>query len=348
MPFLGINSKDVYMSYLPLAHIFEREAMTTMLGAGAAIGFYSGHPARLLSDIGELKPTLFTGVPRVFDRVYQAVHEKVRNEKSSLKKSLFGHAYESRKADIKKSGNDSSVWNYIVFSKTKESLGGRVRLIVSGGAPLSASTQEFLKICFCCPVMQGYGLTETCAGGTLQNPRDPALSSVGPPIPGVEIKLVEVADMGYSPTANPPTGEIWIRGPCVSSGYYKDEKLTASDFSDGWFHTGDVGRWNANGTLSIIDRKKNIFKLAQGEYVAAEKCEMVFARCQYISQLFIYGDSFKSVLIGIGVANKNAISEWTAKRPALASKPFEQLLTDPEVIKMILDDLARIGKESGV
>lgn len=334
--YIRLSSTDCYLSYLPLAHIFERCAMAAFLGAGAAIGFSRGIITKLVDDIGELKPTIFIGVPRVFDRILQGVRDKLSQE-SSFKQWLFNCAFESKKESGK-----SSFWDAVVFRKTRERLGGRVRMIVSGGAPLSANTQQFIQVCFCCPVLQGYGLSESTSGGTLSNPRDTSLSHVGPPLPSVEIKLVDVPEMNYLTSHQPPTGEVWIRGPCVSPGYYKDPELTASDFSDGWFKTGDVARWNTNGTLSIIDRKKNIFKLSIGEYIAAEHLEGIYAKSPFISQIWIYGDSLKASIVAIVVPSRNVITKWSLENGIQGS--FEALCTNALVNKAILDDLTGVGK----
>ncbi|KAL6063087.1 medium-chain fatty acid-CoA ligase faa2 [Balamuthia mandrillaris] len=343
MPLIDhVRSNDVYISYLPLAHIFERTCVAGMLGNGAAVGFYTGDPRNLVGDIEWLRPTLMAGVPRVFDRIYQKVNEQVQKG-GKLKRMLFTRGYNAKRHKLESGGN-SVFWNTLVFSKTKNRLGGRVRLIVSGGAPLGAATQEFIKICFCCPVLQGYGLTETCSAGCVTNAKDNALGQVGPPVLGVEIKLVEVPEMEYSPKNDPPSGEIWIRGPPVSKGYYKDPAKTAEDFDDdGWFHTGDIGCWTKEGTLRIIDRKKNIFKLAIGEYVAAEKLETVFIRSQYVSQIFVYGDSFESSLVAVVVVDPNTLKEL-AKQKDIKYDDESELPSNKEIRKTLVKDLDEIAK----
>jgi len=333
--FTGMVKEDVYMSYLPLAHIFEREGMTAFLGVGASVGFYTGNVAKLVDDIGELKPTFFVGVPRVYERIMNGVKDRVSQE-PGYKRWFFEKAFES-----KKSTGESGWGDMLVFSKTKERLGGRVRILVSGGAPLAPATQEFVRLAFCCPVIQGYGLTETCAAGTVAHFRDLAGGHVGPPSLCCEIKLVDVPDMGYS--AAKGEGEVWIRGPAVSPGYYKNPELTATDFSDGWFHTGDVGRWNATGTLSIIDRKKNIFKLAIGEYVAAERLELVYGKSPLIAQIWVYGEGTKNFLIAVAVPNMRTLTEAAAAR-GITGTP-EELCANLAVHKIVLDDLARLQKE---
>jgi long-chain acyl-CoA synthetase len=158
---------------------------------------------------------------------------------------------------------------------TRASLLWQVRMMISGAAPLPLHVHEFLVAACGCAVMQGYGMTENCANATLELVGDNRAGHVGPPVPTVEIKLVDVPEMEYTTAAN-QSGEVCTRSVCNFAGYHKNKEETDKVLEpDGWLHTGDIGRWNADGTLSIIDRKKNIFKLSQGEYVAAEKIEMV-------------------------------------------------------------------------
>jgi len=176
------------------------------------------------------------------------------------------------------------------------------RGVLTGAAPIPPYVMDFLKVVVNPPlgVLQGYGLTETASGGCVTSREDHTLGHVGAPMPSVEIRLRDVPEMGYRHTDEQPRGEIQIRGPSVFVGYYKNEEATREVLSpDGWFSTGDIGRWNPNGTLSIIDRKKNIFKLAQGEYIAVEKLEMTYGKSAWVNQLFVYGNSYKTMLVAV-------------------------------------------------
>lgn len=333
---------DYYLSYLPLAHIFERVVVSAVLYKGGGIGFYQGDPRLLIDDILALRPSFFVGVPRVFDRIYDKIKSTI-DQSGAVTRFLFHTAYNAKKQAIKR-GKTTPLWDALIFKKFKSRLGGRVKAIVSGSAPLTSPVHEFLLVCFGCPVIQGYGLTETCAGATIADFDDVDVGHVGAPIPCGEIKLVDVPDMNYYSKNN--QGEIAIRGDHLSSGYYRDEAKTKEDFRDGWFFTGDVGQWNPNGSLSIIDRKKNIFKLSQGEYIAAEKIEGVYARCKFIGQIFVYGDSTKSTLVAIVVPNAENLAIWAKSNSDFAaiSGDLEKLCQSPAVNSMILKEMDTTGK----
>lgn len=216
-------------------------------------------------------------------------------------------------------------------------------MILSGSAPLDPKLAEFLRICFCCPVLEGYGLTENFAAACIATMTDTQYGHVGRPIACCEIKLADVPDMNYSAKNNPQTGEILIRGPNVFKGYYKEPEKTKEVLQpDGWFHTGDIGRWNANGTLSIIDRKKNIFKLAQGEYVAVEHIENTYIRSQFIQQIWVYGSSFKRYLVAIVVPDPDYLKVWS--KESGIEGDYETLCKNPKLNQAIVADMAKIAK----
>jgi long-chain acyl-CoA synthetase len=173
-----------------------------------------------------------------------------------------------------------------VFKNTKNLFGGRMRLAIVGAAPISKDVLNFLKIAFCHQIVEGYGQTENTGAATITRSDDTNCAGcVGGPMLGVEIKLVDVPEMNYYSTDSPyPRGEVCFKGAIVFSGYYKaPEKTKEALDSEGWLHTGDVAVLLNNGALKIIDRKKNIFKLLQGEYVAAEKCENIFAKSHFVA-----------------------------------------------------------------
>jgi len=334
---------DVHISYLPLAHSFERSTTYAILAVGASIGFYQGNIVELFNDIATLRPTFLVGAPRVWSRLYDKMQLTI-NSGSTIKKKLFEWGFAAKKKALE-NGSTSPFWDKILFSKTKARIGGRVRFILSGSAPLDPKLGEFLKICFCCNVIEGYGLTENTAGAFITYLSETLLAHVGAPLACNEAKLIDVPEMGYSSKNSPPTGEIVIRGYNVFKGYYKAPEQTKEALeADGWFHTGDIGRWNPNGTLSIIDRKKNIFKLAQGEYVAVEYLEGVFIRSKFVLQVWVYGNSYKPTLIAFVVPDPDTVFPW-AKENGLEPN-IEQLCRNEKLKKVIFDDLTKVGQEA--
>jgi long-chain acyl-CoA synthetase len=186
----------------------------------------------------------------------------------------------------------------VVFNKFRAVLGGRVRQMITGSAPISKDTLNFLKIAFCCQINEGFGQTECAAPASLTWTNDPLTGHVGGPYPACDFKLVDIPDMGYTAKdtdeqGNPmPRGEICYKGWNCFKGYFRNPEATAEAIdAAGWVHTGDVGTILPHGAIKIIDRKKNIFKLSQGEYVVPEKLENKFCQHPLIAQCFVYGDS---------------------------------------------------------
>lgn len=202
-----------------------------------------------------------------------------------------------------RTGGRNAFYDSLVWKGVAAEIGfDRVRLLASGAAPLPPHVAEFLRVvCEGAVVSQGYGLTETCAVSFFTSFGDLTLGHVGCPVDNIEYRLVNAPECEYFVTDTPyPRGEIQMRGPTVMNGYFKNPEATAKVLAeDGWFSTGDIGRINPNGTLSIIDRRKNMFKTAMGEYVAAEKVEIIYSKAACVNQLWIYGNSFKSFVVAI-------------------------------------------------
>ena len=301
---------DRHLSYLPLPHIFERVVITGVFCGGGSVGFYRGDPKLLVEDIQALRPTVIPVAPRVLNKIYDKIMGGIAAA-GGTKKRLFDIALHAKTQNLLKYGTlTHSLWDKIIFNKIKTALGmDHLRFMVSGSAPLSAPVMTFFRCLLSIPVLEGYGQTEGSAAATLSHPDDlSTIGHVGGPTGCTEIKLVDVPEMGYLHTDtmhrnNQPCvgrGEIWVRGPNVFKGYYKDEEKTKETLSDdGFLKSGDIGLWTVNGCLQIIDRKKNIFKLSQGEYVAAEKIENVLLQSLLIGQCFVYGDSLQSCLVAI-------------------------------------------------
>ncbi|KDP23513.1 hypothetical protein JCGZ_23346 [Jatropha curcas] len=343
---IQFNPSDIYISYLPLAHIYERTNQIAAIQYGVAVGFYQGDNLKLMDDLAALRPTIFSSVPRLYNRIYDGITNAVKNS-GVLKERLFRAAYNSKKQAIMSGRNPSPMWDKLVFNKIKEKLGGRVRIMASGASPLSADIMDFLRVCFGCQIIEGYGMTETSCVISAMDLGDNLSGHVGSPNPACEIKLVDVPEMNYTSEDQPyPRGEICVRGPIIFQGYYKEDAQTKEVLDDeGWLHTGDIGLWLPGGRLKIIDRKKNIFKLAQGEYIAPEKIENVYAKCRFVSQCFVYGDSFNSFLVAVVVVEPDVLRDWAAYE-GIKYDDLGQLCNDPRARAAVLAEMDEVGKEA--
>lgn len=348
---LAWGPSDSLLSYLPLAHIFDRVNEEIFLYAGAQIGYWQGDITKLVDDIGALKPTLFLGVPRVFDRIYKGVITQI-DAAGGLKKMLFNWGCRRKSFFMKKGYKQDQAapfFDKLVFSKIKQRLGGRVRAICSGGAPLAPHVEEFLRTTMCCMVVQGYGLTETSAASFIAIPDVPdQAGTVGPPTPGTEFCLESVVEMNYDALSTErPAGEVLVRSGMNFSGYYKQDDKTAEVLEkDGWFHTGDIGIITKDGALKIVDRKKNIFKLSQGEYIAVEKLEAAFKKNDIVDQVWVYGDSFRASLVAVVVPVEKTVKDW-AKGQGIEGD-FATVCKDEKVKKYVMDSLNATGKAEGL
>uniref|UniRef100_A0AAX7TSB0 Arachidonate--CoA ligase n=1 Tax=Astatotilapia calliptera TaxID=8154 RepID=A0AAX7TSB0_ASTCA len=330
------NTQDVTISFLPLAHMFERFSL-------AKVGFFQGDIRLLPDDMKTLQPTLFPVVPRLLNRIYDKVQSGAT---TPFKKWLLNFAVERKYAEVKDGIiRKNSVWDKLIFNKVQESLGGRVRVMVTGAAPISPSVLKFLRAALGCQIFEGYGQTECTASCTITMPCDATAGHVGVPLPCNFVKLVDVEDMNYF--ASNGEGEVCIKGNNVFKGYLKDPERTAEALDEeGWLHTGDVGKWLPNGVLKIIDRKKNIFKLAQGEYIAPEKIENVYVRSAPVAQVFVHGDSLQSCLVAVVVPDPEVLPGFAKNLGFHGS--IEELCKIPEVKRAIISDLTKLGKEAGL
>uniref|UniRef100_A0A3Q2DPG4 Arachidonate--CoA ligase n=1 Tax=Cyprinodon variegatus TaxID=28743 RepID=A0A3Q2DPG4_CYPVA len=337
------NQDDCLISFLPLAHMFERLIENVVYCHGGRIGFYQGDIRLLPDDMKALRPTIFPVVPRLLNRMYDKIFSQAN---TPLKRWLLNFAAKRKGAEVSRGIiRSDSIWDKIFFSKIQASLGGRLRMIITGAAPTSPSVLSFLRAALGCQVYEAYGQTECTAGCTYTTPGDWTSGHVGAPLPCNLIKLVDVPEKNYF--ASKGEGEVCVKGPNVFKGYLKDPERTAETLdTDGWLHTGDIGKWLPNGTLKIIDRKKHIFKLAQGEYISPEKIENIYIRSEPVAQLYVHGDSLQSCLVGIVVPDPEVMPEWAKKKGILGT--YKDLCKNTELKKAILEDLVRLGKVNGL
>lgn len=361
-----LQTTDRHLSYLPLPHIFERIIMCQIYIQGASIAFYRGDPLFLIEDMQACRPTILPAAPRVLNKIYDKIHIGIAASGStSMKKRLFDHAVTTKTNNLLSTGTlTHALYDRIIFNKIKKGLGmDCLRMMVSGSAPLSTTVMSFFRILLSCPVIEGYGQTEGSAAACVSMVEDMTTAGhVGPPQPAVEIVLVDVPEMGYLHTDTDHhgqlcqgRGEIWVRGPPVFKGYYKEPELTRETVDeDGWLHSGDIGLWTVHGNLQIIDRKKNIFKLSQGEYVAPEKIENILIQSLLIGQAFVHGDSLQSYLVAIIVPDEEPVRKMLsmqeeAEAATLAkSASFDQLCQSEILRTVILKEVQRLGKFHGL
>ncbi|KAJ1964490.1 medium-chain fatty acid-CoA ligase faa2, partial [Dipsacomyces acuminosporus] len=348
IPQLGPN--DTHLSILPLAHCLERALHIVLTALGCRIGFNQGNIRKILDDITELKPSILVGVPRIFNRIHDQVWSQVK-ARGGFASTLFNHAFSTKKENLKSGTNKHWLWDRLVFKTVRQKFGGNLRIIISGSAPISTDVLDFLRIAFSTAVFEGYGLTETAGPCGITVPTDMRAGNVGCTLGTCVYKLASVPEMDYTTDDKPfPRGEVCVKGNNVFREYYKRPDLTAeAKDADGWLRTGDIGLFDERGNLVIIDRKKNMFKLAQGEYVAPERIENVLTDCPLIEQAFIHGDSLQSQLVAVIVPSEEFIRREVAEVDSLShlsESSFKQICDDKETAKHIISVINAWGRKN--
>jgi len=338
------SEDDCYVSYLPAAHSFEQAVFGSALIYGMKCGFFAGNVLKLTDDIACLKPTIFPSVPRLYNRIQGRIKDQFKAA-TGAKAWLINKAVAAKQYYHKNGqGLHHKLYDTLVFGKVKAILGGQVRCMITGSAPISPEVLDFLKICFCCDIVEGYGMTETCAGSMITHYGDHNSGHVGGPLQNVKVRLRDIPEMNYLSTNDPPKGEVMMWGTSIMPGYFCNPEKTAEALSaDGWLASGDVGMVMKNGSIKIVDRAKNIFKLSQGEYIAPEKLENVYVQSSYVAQNWIYGDSLRDHIVGFFVVEPANAGKWAKEH----GKEFnEELMKDPEFIQEVYDDLMRLAVEN--
>jgi long-chain acyl-CoA synthetase len=341
-----------FLSYLPLAHVFERIVLCNTIIAAMKVGFYHGVVPELKDDMQALHPDIFTGVPRVFCCFYEKIMETINNL-GIVKRTLVNTAISNKVSNYKK---DSTLthWLYdkVILSKIRDSFGGNIKMFVSGAAPMDPNMMEKLRVMCSCRFIQGYGQTETAGPVCVTYDSDNYPGSSGPPMACCMAKVVDVPEMGYLSTDETdgiltPRGELCFQGSNLTKEYFKNSELTEKLYDkEGWMHTGDIGMINASGCIVVIDRIKNMLKLQQGEYVALEKLENDLVNSNWVFQLFAYGDSYQTYLVGIIVPDKDTVMKWAKENNVKGS--FEEVCKNEELNEVILKDLDKLAREKKV
>ncbi|KAI1337420.1 long-chain-fatty-acid-CoA ligase 1 [Xylariaceae sp. FL0016] len=349
-PFIGPG--DGLLTYLPLAHILELVFENASLYWGTTMGY--GNPKTLsdtsvrncAGDIREFKPTVLVGVPAVWESVKKGITAKV-SAGGPVVQNMFWGALSLKQRLMSMGIPGSGVLDQVVFKKLKEATGGRLKLCMNGGGPVARDTQRFISMAIA-PMIIGYGLTETNAMGSIMNPLEWSSETIGAMPACIEVKLVDFPDAGYHATNKPnPQGEIWIRGESVMDEYYQNEKETQENMEDGWFKTGDIGEWESNGHLKIIDRKKNLVKTLNGEYIALEKLESIYRSAQVVNNICVYADQSKAKPIAIIVPAEPALKKLAAEA-GISGSSLEELVQNKKLQGAVLKELQNTGRAGGL
>jgi len=363
-----VQPSDVYLAYLPLAHIMELMAEFLSIGCGMTLCYadpktLTAKGAYPIGALEQYSPTLMVGVPKIWDVIKKGVEAKVAAS-SPVAKFLVQTAFQARTFAINH-GYDTPLFKALVFKKFSKVVGGKLNLALSGGGPLNSEVQVFIRTCFGCPLIQGYGLTETCAGATIQSIEDLRSGIAGVPIPSVEAKVVstpEINDKNGVPYLSTDTrdsagnivhgrGEILVRGNNITLGYYMMPDKTKEVFgSDGFFSTGDIGQFMQDGSIRIVDRVKNLVKLKGGEYIAVENMEMVYGNSSFVDAIAggicCYGDGEMDRPIALMQLNELVAMNW-AKENGISGS-FEEVKNSKELKNAVMNDLHKEGAKGGL
>jgi len=321
---IPINGSDTHLSFLPLSHVFERMAGWYLMWTVGASVAYAENLETVAQNMREVRPTIMLGVPRFFEKLSIKVQEAIQHSPPAKRRIAMWALGIGRAAAALTEAGEPLPWSLacrravadrLVFSTIRSHLGGRLRFFVSGSAPLSKEIAEFF-FSLGIVILEGYGLTETSPVIAVNRLPVPVFGSVGPPIPGVEVRIAG-------------DGEILTRGPHVMQGYYQNPAATAAMIVDGWLQTGDIGRLDAAGRLYVTDRKKDLIKTAGGKFVAPQKLETRFVTDPYISQAFVYGDR-QPYCVALIVPKADELRRW-AQEQGIAGNSLAELVHDPKV-----------------
>ncbi|KAG9090166.1 long-chain fatty acid-CoA ligase [Ceratobasidium sp. 370] len=349
-----LKPDDTFLAYLPLAHILEYIVELALFFVGMTTGYgrvktlTDASVRNCLGDIRAFRPTIMVGVPAVWETIRKGIMAKV-NQTGGIKKSVFMGSISIKKAGVP--GLSQAV-DAIVLSQVKAQTGGRLRLALSGGAALSRETQEFLSVALV-TVLQGYGMTESCGMCAILPPEYMSYGPVGVPVPSIEIKLLDHPEAGYFSTNDTPQGEVLIRGPSVTKGYFKRDDLNSDKeifAGDGWFRTGDVGQWNKDGTLSIIDRIKNLVKLQSGEYIALERLESTYKSCALVGNICVHAVPDAKQPMALIYPHESNLRHYlaSANLPGVnSSADLATLCHTKAVADAVLKECNAVGKKAG-
>ena len=346
-----LDEYGTHISFLPLAHIFERMVISGFMGVAAKVGFISGSVrTTLMEDMSLLGPTLLFVVPRVLQTIRTKIFDGF-NSLSSWKKKLAYKAYHTKLENYKKYGIIThAIYDQLVFKKIRAMFGNKLKTVLCASAPMPKELADDFKVFLSIPIIEGLGMTELSGSAFCTNYHDLTNFTAGGVTGGVRMIIKSVPDLGYTiddviDGINCPAGEICLKGPLIFDGYYKNDEENEKAFDkEGYFHTGDVGRIfpNLGNGLKIVDRVKEIFKLSQGEYIIPAKLESVYSKSSFIQQIMIYGNSSMNNIIAIICPEKKHCAE-------ALDISVEELVKNEEneqLKKLLINDLSKLATEA--
>ncbi|HEY1285975.1 MAG TPA: AMP-dependent synthetase/ligase [Solirubrobacterales bacterium] len=332
-----IEGEDVTYLYLPLAHSFALLIQLGSFDLGATLAYWERDPLKIMSNLGELSPTYFPSVPRIFEKIYTAATSGMEKA-GGLKKAIFNWSIRvgERMRETERSGREP---NFLlrkkyefadrqVLSKIRALFGGKLRLAVSGAAPINPDILRFFDAAGVL-VLEGWGMTETSTAATISSPDDFKIGTIGKPFPGCEVRIAE-------------DGEILVRGPNVFQGYYKNDEATRETIVDGWLHTGDLGEIDPEGFIKITGRKKDIIITAGGKNITPANLENEIKQHPLASQCVVVGDRRPYLVALVTLDPEEAVAY--AKEHNLPDDPAE-LAADPQIRKALEDHVARVNEK---
>lgn len=315
-----ISPADSTLSFLPYAHVLGRVELWLHTYLGFTLNFAESID-RLRANLAEVKPTVMIGVPRIFEKIY-----------AGLMTQIEGHAWRKRVFTFLHGHRDplrSRLGDWLIYSKLREGLGGRLRFAVSGGAPLDATLGAFFHSAGIL-VLEGYGLTETTAAIAVNTPSNYQFGTVGKPLKDVEIRIAD-------------DGEILVKSSKVMHGYFNNDLATSEAIQDGYFHTGDIGQWTDRGFLRITDRKKDLIKTSGGKYVAPQKIEGLLKNNPLISHALIHGDQ-KKYVVALLTLNE-PFAKAMARERGWMFRDFRSLTQAPEIKEALRKSIAQVNAQ---
>uniref|UniRef100_UPI003F9AD9D4 AMP-dependent synthetase/ligase n=1 Tax=Mycobacterium sp. TaxID=1785 RepID=UPI003F9AD9D4 len=335
-----MREDDLQLLWLPMAHAFGKVLITAQLACGFVTAI-DGRVDKIVDNMAVVKPTVMGAAPRIFEKAHARI-VTTQQAQGGLRARLFAAAFTvGLEVDRRRRAGRAAplpmsllngLFDRLVFSKVREVFGGRIRFFISGAAPLNREIGEWFHAAGLL-ILEGYGLTETAAGACVNRPDRYKLGTVGLPMDGTSIRI------------NDDDGEIQIRGACVMDGYHNLPDKTAETFTDdGWLRTGDLGKIDADGFLTVTGRIKEMFKTSGGKYIAPPAIEAKFmAMCPYASQFMVFGEA-RNFCVALIALDADLMSEWAAEN-GLDGATYEEMVNAPAVGELIGEHIVKLNGE---